>query len=273
MTPAATSFGVTEAGKRLVVDATVRSGDGALVVLLHGLGCGRASFDSAFHSPRLRGLALCAIDLPGHGSSTSLGGDSTIDRYAQVVAAIIDRLAPPRIHLVCHSLGGAVGLLVAAGRTDLASFVSIEGNLVPDDCDLASRHTAGQSRDAFVGTGFASFVEDLRRSPRVDHRAWAAWYARCDPAAVHAAARSLVDWSDGGTLCEMFLALPTRSYVHGSASDIAHLAPVLAGQEVRSIPGSGHFPMVDNPAALWRAVRALVETGGDVRPAEATPTG
>jgi pimeloyl-ACP methyl ester carboxylesterase len=137
----------------------------------------------------------------------------------------------------------------------VGGFVSIEGNLVGQDCGLVSRGTAELPLAEFVDTSYPAFLTSLAGSPHADHRAWAGWYAQADPVAVHRAAASLVEWSDSGKLLDLFTSQPRPAYVHGGDSDdLGYLLPLLRGVRVYSIPRSRHFPMVDNPPAFWDAV-------------------
>jgi pimeloyl-ACP methyl ester carboxylesterase len=239
------------------VAAKIRPGGGDLLLCLHGLGCAKESFDSAFRSESLAGLTICAFDFPGHGGSVTPLPKYTLSAYAEVTAGVVDLLAPDRLFLVGHSMGGAVGLIASpdlAGRVDLAGFVSIEGNLLDQDCGLVSRRAAGLPRDRFVRQEYPRFAAALAAAPEPALRAWAGWYAQADPVALHQAAASLVEWSDSGRLLDLFRSLPGAAYLHGGDSDVDHLLPRLDGLPVHQIPGSGHFPMVDAPPALWRAV-------------------
>jgi len=248
---------VSVAGRRLSIACARRDAGPDLLLMLHGLGCAKESYRAAFESAALADYSLCAMDLPGHGASDSMGGASTIDDFGSVVVEVARRCGGSRLHLVCHSLGGAVGL-VAAQELPVRSFVNIEGNMVPGDCGIVSRQTAAQPLGEFVATGFDSFVASLRASADDAARVWAEWYAACDPAAIHAAAGSLVEISDSSKLLAVFLEQRHARYVHGERSDVGHLLPHLRVGMVAVIPRAGHFPMIDNPDALWAVVADTV---------------
>jgi pimeloyl-ACP methyl ester carboxylesterase len=99
-----------------VPDATFdRIGSGETLLLLHGLGSSRAIWQ-----PMLPALAkrydVIALDLPGHGAAPSLPRTEppTPGRLARTVAARLDRLGLGRVHVMGSSLGGWVGLELAA---------------------------------------------------------------------------------------------------------------------------------------------------------------
>lgn len=233
-----------------------RSGD--LLLCVHGFGCAKESFDSGYGVAALADLSICALDLPGHGASGSLpeSGD-VIEAYARVVAVVVRRLAPRRLFLLGHSMGGAVGL-VAARALPVDRFVSVEGNLVAADCGLVTRQTAAQSRAEFVTTGYDRFLAGLAASDRPDLRHWADWYKQAEPATLHRLAGSLLAWSGSGELLAGLVRLSGTSYVHGADSDLGHLLPHLGPVPAYPVAGAGHFPMLDNPDGFWQAVTAAL---------------
>ncbi len=90
-----------------------RTGVGEPLVLLHGLGASRRSWD-----PVLPGLVdhrdVVAVDLPGHGdSSPSRARNSSPADIAARVAELLDDLGLQTVHLGGNSLGGWVALELA----------------------------------------------------------------------------------------------------------------------------------------------------------------
>lgn len=233
-----------------------RSGDD-LIVFMHGIGCAKESYAEAFDAAALNDFSLCAFDFPGHGESASLA-ENSVEAYADVSMRLIESIGAKRVSVVAHSMGGAVGLLVAQ-KLDVACYVSVEGNLVAEDCALVSRKTARADFDTFTTRTFYRFAERLRESPRKDVQAWARWYPECDPVAIHQISRSLVDWSDSGQLIELFLAMKNKAYVYGGDEErVKYLLPLLAKVPTYSIPDSGHFMMVDNPTGFYEVIADII---------------
>jgi pimeloyl-ACP methyl ester carboxylesterase len=95
-------------------------GEGAPLVLLHGLG-GAAANWLALAPLLLPGRRLLAPELPGHGESSPLAAAASLNAYADRIALLMERegLAPAPV--VGHSLGGAVALRLAIRRPELVS--------------------------------------------------------------------------------------------------------------------------------------------------------
>jgi pimeloyl-ACP methyl ester carboxylesterase len=253
-------------GHDVRIAADFREAGDDLLILLHGIGCSKESFDHAFDMESLREFSICAFDFPGHGeSSRDLPYDfytlpALADITERVVRQLVSRRAGGyrRVCIAGHSMGGAVGVLVAESSPDIDVMVSIDGNLIGEDCGLVSRSIAEQTTVDFKDTGFADFMAKLRESEQSDLQAWAQWCDSVDPAAMHEAARSLVAWSDSRKLLERFNELVGKAYLYGAEDDRDYLIPQLASALVDSVPDSSHFMMVDNPDSLYEKLsRAL----------------
>jgi len=99
------------------------------VVFLHGYGGDLNNW--LFNQPAVaERLTTYALDLPGHGGSSKDVGEGTVPALAAVVLGFMDALGLGRAHLVGHSLGGALSLLLAlehAGRVASATLVCPAG--------------------------------------------------------------------------------------------------------------------------------------------------
>lgn len=240
---------------RVVAHYQPRRVSDGIIVFLHGLGCSQESFSDAFQSPAISSCSVCTFDFPGHGASRGLAyGFHTIEFYTEVTRQVMDYLASDRVHLVGHSMGGAVGVLVASSDERVSHLVNVDGNLTGEDCGLLSRSIASQDNAGFAETGFNKLINELRNSPEPGLRAWAEWCQHADPRALHQAAQSLVSWSDGGELLSAFNLLSHSSYLHGSQDDKTRTIASLTKSTVRVVSEAGHFMMVDNPTCFYEAV-------------------
>lgn len=111
----------------------LRRGEGDPLVLIHGFG---ADLDGwrPFVQALAPGRAILAVDLPGHGLSR-LSGRLDLPGLAETVAAAVAAaVAGSPVHLIGHSLGGAVASLVAvSGLVDARSlFLLAPAGLGPE---------------------------------------------------------------------------------------------------------------------------------------------
>jgi pyruvate dehydrogenase E2 component (dihydrolipoamide acetyltransferase) len=87
----------------------LRLGSGEPVILLHGFSGDVNSW--ALTQPALaESHDVIALELPGHGGSTKEVGNGEVGTFAAAVLEYMTVLGLERVHLVGHSLGGAVAL-------------------------------------------------------------------------------------------------------------------------------------------------------------------
>ncbi|HEX2150580.1 MAG TPA: acetoin dehydrogenase dihydrolipoyllysine-residue acetyltransferase subunit [Stellaceae bacterium] len=106
-----------EAGGRRLRVLDIGSGDGAPIVLVHGFGADLNAW--MFNQPVLAaglltiGRRVVALDLPGHGGSVKQVGAGSAEGFASTVSDVLAALGIERFHLIGHSMGGAIALVLA----------------------------------------------------------------------------------------------------------------------------------------------------------------
>src|SRR4051794_41885281 len=118
--------------------AYTRSGAGARMVLLHGLGFSRRSWDPVVPALAER-FDVLAVDLPGFGNSPPLAGVTPVPAaLAATVAGLLDDLGIGRAHIVGNSLGGwgalEIGPIRAAPSVALPSPAGVWKGGTPPPC-------------------------------------------------------------------------------------------------------------------------------------------
>jgi pimeloyl-ACP methyl ester carboxylesterase len=255
-----------------------RSGSGAPLVLLHALGLSRASW-----APVVPALAehfdVIAVDLPGFGGSAPLTGEPSPKALAAAVAAFLDELGVAVPHVVGNSLGGWVALELAALRppasVTLFSPAGMWPGLTPLYCRVSLRasrwlavHAAGVlSRAVDTRAGRIAVLGQTHGRP-----------ARMSPAQAKTALEAL---GAAPGFDAVFAATLHRHYVAGAPFS----APVTVAfgdrdrlllrrrwrrvdelppdRRVVSLPGCGHVPMADDPAAVTALVLATTGRAQD----------
>ncbi|MFD9752876.1 alpha/beta fold hydrolase [[Kitasatospora] papulosa] len=258
-------------GLRTVEVSYERTGVGAPLVLLHGIGHHRQAWD-----PVLRILAaerdVIAVDLPGFGASPALphGLAHDLRTMVPVLGSFFEALGVVRPHVAGNSLGGLFALEL--GREGLARSVtalSPAGFWTPSE----RRYAFGVLR-AMRGAALAMpmpLIERLSRSSPGRAALTSTIYARPgrrSPAAVVSETvalreatgfRQTLDAGSGVTFADDVPGVPV-SIAWGSKD---RLLPRRQGvRAVRAIPrarlvrlpGCGHVPMNDDPAAVARVV-------------------
>jgi pimeloyl-ACP methyl ester carboxylesterase len=93
------------------------------IVLLHGVGL-RAKAWAAVVKHLKNDCTLIALDLPGHGDSEKLGGNSPdLQDYADCITAYLETLGTP-IYLAGHSMGAMIALDIATRSAALVQGVA-----------------------------------------------------------------------------------------------------------------------------------------------------
>src|SRR6187455_453149 len=92
----------------------IAGGEGSRDVLfIHGFGADRSTW--MFTLPAVAAVArVVAVDLPGHGRSSTDVGSGDVPLLADIVRAFMDGMGLTRPHVVAHSLGAAIALEIAS---------------------------------------------------------------------------------------------------------------------------------------------------------------
>ncbi len=252
-----------------------RNGSGAPLVLVHGLGSARTTW-----FPLMPALArrydVIAVDLPGHGDSPALPRTepATPGRLAKRLARFLDELGLDRPHIMGNSLGGWVGLELAAdGRA--RSFTG----LAPAGLWLRpkTRRSPGLRRSRWLAAATRPLHPLLLRSATVRAIGFASGSARpaevpyttaLDAARAQAGSTGYFAALDGtlGIRFDRATAISGDVPVTAIFGDHDRILPAPNLQERSLLPGHarwvslvgcGHAPQWDAPGAV---VRELVRT-------------
>lgn len=237
------------AGRSYAISVCYRSASQDLIFFLHGLGCSKNSFSKAWDDNSCKEYSLLSIDLPGFGDSARPDNFSySMEDHAKVCESVLRHFPEKRLHVVGHSMGAAIGLLLSDDFLGSAvSFVNIEGNLISEDCGFISRKAAGIPYNIFQKKIFPAlqsrFESEKNRYFSLDTTSTSAFYR---------SSKSLVAWSDSKKLLGKFKNLTCRkAYFYGEQNTGMKILEDLDDIEKIMISKSGHFPMNDNPGELY----------------------
>ncbi|MCB1508980.1 MAG: alpha/beta fold hydrolase [Hyphomicrobiaceae bacterium] len=235
------------------------------VLLIHGFG-GRMETWLNMEVALERDAALLLVDLPGHGRSRDSHEPVGAGQAAKAVAATLDHLGGEPVFVVGHSMGGAVGAVLAMTRPDLVrgALLLAPGGMGPEVDAAALRQYAREYDLDELARVLRRFYAPGTRIPRglVEELA----REREDPATRRAHGEILLSILKGDnqhTLSMQRLgeATPPIHVMWGDADEIipsAQLANLPENVTRELLPGIGHMVHLEATQAVARKLRTLI---------------
>ena len=239
------------------------------LVYLHGLGSSRRDFEPAAEAPELAGTRLLALDLPGSGETPdSPDPPLGIPELVRLVESALAALDLDRVHLVGHSMGGLIGLLVSDRDPQrIRTFTNVEGNLAPVDCRVFSRRVLELAASRTPEEIIEILGAELAASPRPGLSKFAVRFRHeVQAGAFVRYCKSIVRISEDVPLLPMFRELrQPRLFVYGEGNrDLPYLDDLrAAGVELAEIPGADHFPLYTNPRRFFQVLGSFLGRHSD----------
>jgi pyruvate dehydrogenase E2 component (dihydrolipoamide acetyltransferase) len=240
-------------------------GDRDPVLLIHGFGADLNGW--LFNQP---GLAethrTIALDLPGHGGSAKQTDAADVAALTDIIEAALSPLELERMHLVGHSMGGALAATLATRRPDRVATVSL----------LAPAGLGAEINRAFID-GFlrasrrkemTQVLQLLVHDPALVSRAMVEdvlRYKRLD--GVAAALEAIVQaWFHAGrqqvNVVADIMKLPCPvQVIWGRADQIiptSHADAVASRAQVHILDETGHLPHMERSGDVNRLLRRLI---------------
>ncbi|HYO89947.1 MAG TPA: alpha/beta fold hydrolase, partial [Candidatus Limnocylindrales bacterium] len=88
------------------------------VMALHGWGASRQLMTPVAERLAPLGYTVYALDLPGFGETPPPPASWGVNDYAQFVLAALNSLAIEKTHLIGHSFGGRIGLVLGSSAPE-----------------------------------------------------------------------------------------------------------------------------------------------------------
>ena len=246
------------------------AGAGPVLLLLHGIGSGSASWEGQF-GPLGERYRVIAWDAPGYGGSEGLSGEAPpVSDYGRAAGDLIDALAIEKVHLVGHSLGALVGAafcslfpsrLLTVTLADPAggyANASEEMRIGRLEARLEALDTLGpagmakrRARDVLSPNASVGAVDKVRDV-----------MSRLRPDGYRQAARML----HGSDIYANAATIKVPAMVFcGSADTVTpeassrRIAEAIPGAAYRTLEGLGHIGYVEDPAAFNTALLDFVD--------------
>ena len=238
---------------------------GAAIVLVHGFG-GDLDVWLFNQAPLAAERAVYAIELPGHGQSSKLVGDGSVEALAKAVADAIKGLGLDDFHLVGHSLGGALALRFSSQSPgSVASLTLIASAGLGSEINgeyLTGFLGAGRRKEMkpvlgklFADEGLVSrrMVEDVLRNKRLDG---------VDTALATIAQSVFAEGKQAPSPRLDDIDVPTLVVwgVHDEIIPVAHAHALASTTRVEVFDNAGHMVHMESAAAVNSLIEEFVSS-------------
>lgn len=262
-------------GESLKIGYFYRAGEGIhpeSIYFLHGLGCNSKPFERASSEEGLNAYNLIGFNFPGCGEAPY---KSTYPRekklgmqdLVEITHQVRQRLGEMDI-LHGHSMGGLVGMLyIQAYGEGLQAFANVEGNLTEETCTVSQGISAQKREEFIVRKHFNKIRTTLKRNGRGNPglTSWATVLRNMDLPGRRAVWDFSISMVEESTpeLLKNYLNLSKKiktAYFVGE-ENIPLYSKVLNSHSemIIPIPGSNHFPFIDNPDYHYRQLATWLE--------------
>jgi 3-oxoadipate enol-lactonase len=252
--------------------APVGRPDAPAVVFGHGLLFSGRMFDAQVD--RLASRYRCVtIDWRGQGRSPAASGGYDMDTLSDDAAALIDELALGKVHYVGLSMGGFVGMRLAARRPEIIrSLCLLDTSSGPEDPDkvtqyrllariygvLGMRPVQSKVKPLMFGP---TYLASPRSTPQIE-----AWMHELQAARRSGMKRAIFGVTDREPIAAELGAITAPTLVVVGADDVATpvakaeaIAAAIPGARLEIVPQAGHSSTIEQPEALSDLIEAFVD--------------
>lgn len=241
------------------------------VVMLHGIGGGKAQWAPQLGLLAQNGWRALAWDMPGYGDSALPAGDYTFAELGRSLLRLFDALAIPRAIVLGHSMGGMVALEAFAQAPERCA------GLILACTSPAFGRADGDWQRQFIGERLAPLDAGLGM-PGMASRQVPRMMAEAAPAEARERALAIMGAVPEATYrlalrClvtfdrrEVLPAIAVPTLVLAAAGDGQAPPPVMekmagriAGAEFEVLPECGHLANLEQPAAFGAKVLEFLE--------------
>ena len=252
------------AGRRLRY-LELGEGDGVPVLLVHGFGADLNTW--MFTQPALAaGRHAVALDLPGHGGSAKDVGAADVESLSDAVEGALGALGVEQVHLVGHSMGGAIAASLALRRPERVASLTliasaglgpeINASFIDGFVRMARRREAVEVIGLLVhdpALVSRTMVEDVLRYKRLDGasaalaKIAAAWFP---------GGRQSLDLT--GRIAELAMPVQVIWGRDDRILPVAHAEALANRLPVHILDAAGHLPHMEKAGEVNRLIEQFI---------------
>ena len=241
--------------------------NGSVLLLLHGVGSGAASWGPQYVALPSRGLRVIGWDAPGYGGSDRIGvAEPTPADYAGALRDFADAIGLKRFHLLGHSMGALIAAafarLTGTSRVDKLILASPTSGYAKASEEARARAIAGRIADmqALGPNGVAEKRASVLLSPQAPKRAVTLAKAVMRELRPDGYADAVGMLGRGDTFAEAPSIVVPTLVLCGTGDQVTpeegcrRIAAAIQGARYESIVGPGHGLYVEAPGPFDEAV-------------------
>jgi len=247
-------------GLKLKISVDFQKASDESIVFIHGSGCSKKFFKDIWDLQKFKKFSILAYDWVGFGdSSKPVKFSYSMDNQAEICRLLIEKLNLDKINLVCHSMGGIIGLLLTEKIPNkIVSFINLEGNLTEEDAGITKQFVS-MSYKEFKKSSFnkiKKIIKESKDNPPLFYKE----FCRCSPFGFYYSSKSSVECSKNEKLLALFLNLRVKkAYFYGDKGIIKGSLNLIKNKvKTVLIPKSGHFMMIDNPDEFYSKLYSII---------------
>jgi 3-oxoadipate enol-lactonase len=239
------------------------SGEGLPIVLLHGWMCNRGFWNETMHFLS-QSYQVLSIDFRGHGDSDVPNGGHFLEQLAEDAYEVIEELGFKRVVLVGHSMGGMVAQQFCVNHMDHVSGLLLVTTIAADiENRLISKRIELETPRLGFRNAFLKYFEGWF-APSTDQKL-IQWVREEMLRVPEHVGISLVRSYRQFDLRSHLLNFSMPTLVIGAGADASAvpfeskiLAETIPTAQLVMVKGSGHFPMLENPMLLNKAIEEFL---------------
>ncbi len=248
-----------------------------VIFLLHGFTGSAAAWDNIVTG--LGNTFECvALDLPGHGGNTceNLPEAYSFDGVCDLIAELLDSLPSRSVHFWGYSMGGRIALQFALRHPTRISHLILESSSpgIVEEAERAARLSADQRlAERILKIGVEAFAEEWIAQPLFATQ-------QVMPAACREKARAIrvANTAIGLASALRGFSIGLQAPLHNRLGELKmpvllaageldlkyrvfakDMARSIPGSQLHIIPGAGHAPHWENPAAIGACVKSFLQ--------------